>query len=159
MKRKWWSTIPEISTKQTIISYINPLKNPRHMTLEIQDRLSRLMWCQPFPPDNWISNGNAYTNKKKLNVRTVTKFDRIIVLKMVKSISLTHIYWGTCKTYICLSGNLTSYLWTCIITCVYDMILISLELKYWTKITRIIVGVKHFLQYMYNVSKLRSGFY
>jgi len=41
MKRKfkqWWSTIPPISTKWTIISHLNSLniKKPRHMTLEIQ---------------------------------------------------------------------------------------------------------------------------
>ena len=46
-------------------------KRPKHMTLEIQviawDRDTGLNWLmgpQPSTLDNWISNGNAYINKR-----------------------------------------------------------------------------------------------
>ena len=60
--KQWWTWIPPISIKRTIISHLNwthwTLKDhdrPKHVT-----RLNRLMGCQPSPLDNWITNGNAY---------------------------------------------------------------------------------------------------
>jgi hypothetical protein len=84
MKRKfkqWWSSIPPISTKQTLTPHLNwtywTPKKLWHVMMEIHvliwDRhknvagLNWLMWS-PLPPllDNWISNGNTNINKQNI---------------------------------------------------------------------------------------------
>jgi hypothetical protein len=72
VKRKWWSTIPSISTKQT--NTFNNFKSlniekPWNMMLEIQVLvwyrrknvvwINRLMGSQSSSIENWISKGNT----------------------------------------------------------------------------------------------------
>ena len=86
--KRWWSTIPAITTKPSITSHLNSLnitKLPRHITLKIQvmawerhtsvARLNRLMGFKTSSLDNWISNSNTYINKRQRIPKEQYKID------------------------------------------------------------------------------------
>ena len=75
--KQWWSTIPPVSTKQTITSHINSLSTKKTVAYYVSgnqgpglwqahkcDRVKLVNWIPNLICDNWISNDNTDINKQ-----------------------------------------------------------------------------------------------